>query len=203
MSEVFKFRGCDMLYYGFTTEIADGTSGTRITFSAPKVLAPVIEAGKTTPSEVTPHYGNNKALINVVSEGADEITFSVFGIPSEVLAEITGKHYNPIKQVFTNSERDFNYCYVMWREKLTDGRYRYNVAYKGTFNVPDVTTATEDDGTDANGQELTFTSIFTETVFENGKASKGYYIEDGVKKVNPNEFFERVWTQDDVSLPTE
>lgn len=204
MEQAFKFRGCDRLYFGDVTEAYDEvTQKMKLTFGAPEKLAIVTEVGVTTASDSATHFGDNKPMLIINSEGADEITFSVFGIPADVLAKITGKYYDASKQMFVNRQRDFSYKYAMWRERLTNGRYRYRVAYKGMFNVPDTTVSTEDDGTEANGQDITFTSVMTETIFNDGKSSKGYFVEDGEKIIDAETFFTALKTQDEFTLPTE
>lgn len=199
MAEQFLFRGCDKLYYFPVTEtVTDGVA--KITFGTPKQIAAVKEVGVTTTSASAAHFGDNKALVVVNSEGADEITFSVFGIAPDVLADLTGKTFDEEKGLFINNERTFSYLGCAWREKLTTGKYRYRVAYKGTFGVPASTVATEDDGTEANGQELTFTSIMTEVVFADGKSSKGYFQDTTYVEIDADTFFSAIKTQDEITV---
>lgn len=200
MAEAFLFRGCDKLYFGEVTESVSEAGVSTLTFTAPEKLAAVKEVGKTTASDSATHYGDNKGLVVVNSEGDDEITFSVFGISPDVLAKLTGKTFDKTTGIYINTQRTFKYHYVMWREKLTTGKYRYNIAYKGSFNIPDTTVAGEDDGTDANGQDLTFKSVFTEMEFKDGKASKGYFIDTTYNEtINAETFFAAVKTQDEYS----
>lgn len=199
MSEVFLFRGCDKAYYGDVTEMVADDGSVTLTFGTPKKLFAVKEVGKTTSSDSATQYGDNKALLIINSEGADEISLSGFGLPADVLADITGKYFDESKGMFVNRPREFAYKYLLWREKLTTGKYRYCMAYKGTFNVPDGTTATEDDGTDGNGQELTFTSIFTEKEFGDGQPSKGYFIDTTYVK-DPEGFFTTAQDQDTITI---
>ena len=81
---------------------------------------------------------------------------------------------------------------------------RYVWRYKGTFNIPDETAATKDNGTTSNNMSLVFTGIYTEHEFTNGggtgvKApSKGMYIRAG-GTVTEDKFFEEVYTPDTVT----
>lgn len=50
---------------------------------------------------------------------------------------------------------------IGYRTKTTDGTEILVWRLKGTFKIPDSDHATEDDGTDANGQEITYTGIST------------------------------------------
>lgn len=56
---------------------------------------------------------------------------------------------------------------------------------KGTFNIPDSDHATEDDGTDANGQEITYTGISTTHKFtKTGKSAKAVNVDTRLDKVD-------------------
>ena len=55
------------------------------------------------------------------------------------------------------------YFAVGYRLRLTDGTYRYVWRLKGSFAIPDETSATEDDSTTTNNQQLTFTGVKTIT----------------------------------------
>ena len=113
MSEVFLFRGCDKAYYGDVTESVSETGEVTLTFGTPKRLFAVKEVGKTTSSDSATQYGDNKALMVINSEGADEISLSGFGIPADVLADITGKYFDSSKGMFVNRTRDFSYKYLL------------------------------------------------------------------------------------------
>lgn len=192
--QVFKFRGIDNC---FIAKILSDTDEA-ITYDTPIQLFPIGEVGKTTSSDSATDYADNKAMIIINSEGADEITLTGFGISLENLAKITGKQFDASKGVFIDTLREVNYWALMYREKLTNGKYRYVVRYKGTFGIPDEGSATENDGTDSLGQTLNFTGIFTEHDFTNGGPAKGLIIDTQYEGANPDGFFEAVVTPDTV-----
>ena len=195
--QVFKFRGID------NCKIAKLKSdGTTLEYDEIIDLFPIGEVGKTTASDSATDYADNKAMLIINSEGADEITLTGFGISLENLALITGKKFDKDKGVFIDSMREVNYFALIYREKLTNGKYRYVVRYKGTFGIPDEGSATENDGTDSMGQTLNFTGIFTEHEFTNGGSAKGLVIDTQYEGADPSKFFEEIITPDTVTAKT-
>lgn len=194
MSQVFKFRGCDECYVAKL--LTDDTEG--VTYGPLKKLFPLGEVGKSTGSDSAASYADNKALLIVNSEGNDEISLTGFGISLEMLAEITGKTFDEAKGALIDNVRTVDYFALIYREKLTNGKYRYHSRLKGTFNIPDEGAATEDDGTDSQGQELTYTGIFTTHEFTNGGSAKGVVIDTQYEGANVEGFFEAVTTPDTV-----
>lgn len=169
-----EFRGCKRLVYAEVTKDNNesGTGDGYVTGTV-KVLAPVAEISKTVETSSEAHYYDNKAAIVINSEGADTVTFTI-AIPSdEVLADITGRTYDAVKKMFIESERQNKYFAVGYilGEKGDGEDERYVWRYKGSFNIPDETSATISDGTDANNMSLEFTGIYTEHEFTNGKGT--------------------------------
>lgn len=196
--QVFKFRGIDNCFIAeLLTDDADG-----VTYGTPVQLFPIGEVGKTTSSDSATDYADNKAMIVINSEGQDDISLTGFGISLENLAMITGKKFDKAKGVFIDTMREVKYFALMYREKLTNGKYRYVVRYKGTFGIPDETAATENDGTDSNGQTLAYTGIFTTHEFTNGGSAKGLIIDTQYEGANPTGFFEAVVTPDNLKTAT-
>lgn len=169
-----EFRGCKNLVFAEVTKDNNGSgTGDGYVTGAVTILAPVAEISKSVETSSEAHYYDNKAAIVINSEGADTVTFTV-AIPSdEVLAAITGRTYDTDKKMFIESERETKYFAVGYilGETGEGEDERYVWRYKGTFNIPDESAATEDDGTDANNMELEFTGIYTEHEFENGKGT--------------------------------
>lgn len=194
MSQVFKFRGVDECYVAKV--IKDDATG--ITYDTPIKLFPIGEVGKTTASDNATSYADNKALIIVNSEGSDEITLTGFGISLENLALITGKKFDTATGTFVDTVREVGYFALMYREKLTNGKYRYHSRLKGTFSIPDEASATEDDGTDSQGQTVNFTGIFTEHEFTNGGSAKGIIVDTQYEGANVEGFFDAVATPDTI-----
>lgn len=200
-----EFRGCKRLVFAEVTKDNNlsGTGEGYVTGPV-KTLAPVAEISKTVETSSEAHYYDNKAAIVINSEGADTVTFTI-AIPSdEVLAEITGRTYDSTKKMFIESERVQKYFAVGYilGEKGDGEDERYVWRYKGTFNIPDETAATENDGTDTNNMLLEFTGIYTEHEFANGKgtgvkgSAKASYIRESSDVASANEWFFQVSTPD-------
>lgn len=200
MPKIYEYRGVEGLVY------AEVTADTKETFTTGTVkdLAGVAEIGKTTDSSNEAHYYDNIAAIVVSSTGSDEITVSASAIPLDVLAEITGQFYDTTLGMFVEKERDPKYFALGYKTKDTNGNDYYVWRLKGTFNIPDQTNATEDDGTDANGQELTYTGISTVHKFTKltNKPAKAVTVDTSVNPVDESTFFGTVQTPDSVQAPT-
>ena len=192
MSQVFKFRGIDACYIAPLEE----DNATKISYGDPVKLFPIGEVGKSTASDSATDYADNRALIIVNSEGADEITLTGFGISLEQLALITGKKFDEAKGAYLDTAREMGYFALMYREKLTNGKYRYVTRYKVSFSIPDEGSTTENDGTDSMGQTLNCTGIFTEHSFANSGSAKGLIIDTQYPGANPDAFFkDGAWTE--------
>ena len=200
-----EFRGCKNLVFAKITKDDNAEGGGYVT-STVKPLAPVAEISKNVETSSEAHYYDNKAQIVINSEGADTVSFTI-AIPSdEVLAEITGRTYDSTKKMFIESERSNDYFavgYILGENGEGDDE-RYVWRYKGTFNIPEETAATIDDGTDANNMTLEFTGIYTEHIFTNGKgtgvkgAAKASYIRKSSNVATADKWFEQVSTPDTV-----
>lgn len=169
-----EFRGCKNLVFAEVTKDNNGTgTGDGYVTGTVKALAPVAEISKAVETSSEAHYYDNKAAIVINSEGADTVTFTIAVPDDDVLAEITGRTYDDTLKMFVESEREPKYFAVGYilGEKGEGDDERFVWRYKGTFNIPNETAATEDDGTGANNMSLEFTGIYTEHEFANGKGS--------------------------------
>lgn len=164
-----------------------------------KILAGVAELSRTTESTSESHYYDNMPAIVINSTGADEVTCTVSAIPMEVLADITGQDYDPTTGAFIEGQRTPGYFALGYKTKKTDGSEVYVWRYKGTFGIPDSTHVTENDGTDANGQEVIFTGISTTHKFAAfGKGAKAINVDLGLGLADVTGFFDKVTTPDDI-----
>ena len=193
-NKVFEFRGIDSVY--FAKVISDTKDA--ITFGEPKYLAPVAELGKTTEASSEAHYYDNKALISLSSEGADELTLSTSAIPIDILAEITGKYFDESLGMMAENSGIAPDIALLYRTKGTDGEYRYVTRYKMKASIPEETVATEDDGTEANGQELTLTGVSTVYEFSKGGSAKAVVVDTRYGLADVSNWFTEVQTVDSV-----
>ena len=193
MSKHFEYRGvADLVYAEVLTDDETGYTTGEV-----KALAPVAEIGKTTESSSEAHYYDNKPLIVINSTGADEITCAVAGIPLSVLADITGQVYDEALGAMFEGAREPKYFALGYKTKKTTGEEVYVWRLKGTFAIPDETSATEDDGTDANGQELVYTGISTAHKFtKNNSGAKAVIVDTGAGNADVSAFFDTVTTPD-------
>lgn len=186
--------------------IAEVTKDTaeEITYGKVIPLAGVSEISKSTESSNEPHYYDNQPMVTVSSTGNDEIGVNTSALPLDVYATITGQNYNEEKGVLIEGERKQKYFAFGYITKLTDGTEMFVWRLKGTFNIPDDTHTTEDDGTEANGQELTFTGINTTHKFDknvdgsgNKMSARAVTLNTSVdKSMTETAFFSKVQTPD-------
>ena len=169
-------------------------------------LAPVAEISKSVETSSAAHYYDNKAAIIINSEGEDTVTFTIAVPDDETFALITGRTFNSHNNTYIESERVQRYFAVGYvLGEVGEGEdERYVWRYKGTFNIPDETSATVDNGTDANNLSLVFTGIYTNFEFENGKgagvagSAKAMFIRKSTSSMDAAIWFARVTTPDNM-----
>lgn len=195
--EIQEYRGIRGLVAAEVTkdDNNDFTTGT------PFAVCGVAELSRTTETSSEAHYYDNVPAVVIDSTGSDEVTISCSAIPFDVLAKLTGQYYDEASGMFVEGERESKYFAIGYITKKTDGTEVFVWRLKGKFNIPDSTHVTEDDGTDANGQELTFTGINTGHKFtKTGKTAKAVNVDTSVNtEVNETTFFATVQTPDTVT----
>lgn len=195
--EIQEYRGIRGLV---AAEVLTDTTE-EITFGTPFAVAGVAELSKTTKSSTETHYYDNAPAVALDSTGADEVTISASAIPLDVYGKLTGQRYDEAKGMLVEGVRESKYFAIGYITKNTSGTEIFVWRLKGKFNVPDFTHNTEDDGAEANGQELVFTGIMTTNKCdENGtKPAKAAIVDTGKNKnVTETAFFAKVHTPDEV-----
>lgn len=202
MAQIYEYRGVSGLVYApVTVDDNSSESGHGYVTGTVKPLAGVAEISKSTESSNEAHYYDNLPAVVVSSTGSDEITISTSAIPLDVLADITGQYYDAATGMFVEKERNPGYFAIGYQTKTTDGDVIYVWRLKGTFNIPDQTNQTENDGTDANGQEITFTGISTTHQFTKTSApAKAVTVNTGLDLIaDKANFFNSVQTPDTIT----
>ncbi len=166
-------------------------------------IAGIAELSKSTESSNESKYYDNMPALVISSTGADEVTCTVSAIDQEVLAKITGQQYDAATGTLIEGERKTKYFAIGYKTKKTNGDEIYVWRYKGTFNIPEATHATENDGTDANGQEITYTGINTTHKFtKTNSGAKAINVDLGKDLADVTGFFDKVTTPDDLKAKT-
>lgn len=202
MDEIVEYRGVEDLV---AAEVLTDNNNAEEGYTTGDVfdIAGVAEISKSTSSSNESHYYNNMPAVVVSSTGADEVTLSTSAIPLDVLAKITGQKYDETTGTLIEGDRETKYFAIGYKTKKTNGDYVYVWRLKGTFNIPESTHATENDGTDANGQELTYTGIntthkFAKVTDKNGnkKGAKAINVDVAKGLADVSTFFDEVVTPD-------
>lgn len=194
--KIYEYRGVRGLVAAEVTE----DTAENFTTGTPFQVAGVSEIAKSTDSSNEAHYYDNQAAVVISSTAADELTISTSAIELDTLAKITGQTYDATKGMYVESERTPKSYALGYITKTTDGTEMFVWRLKGTFNIPDETDSTENDGTDANGQEITFTGIATTHKFTatGNKGAKAITVNTAVNPYTESDFFTAVLTPDTV-----
>lgn len=195
LQEIVEYRGVEGLVAAEVTH--DENDETGYTTGEVFAIAGVAEIARTTDSSNEAHYYDNIPAVVVSNTAADEVTITASAIPFDVLATITGQNYDEATGSLIEGPRDFKYFALGYKTQKTNGDEVYVWRYKGTFNIPDQTNVTQDDGTDANGQELVFTGISTTHKFtKTGKGAKALNVDVAKGLADVSTFFDTVVTPD-------
>lgn len=193
--QIYEYRGVEGLVYAPVTQ--DDSEG--YSTGTVKPLAGVAEIAKSTDSTNEAHFYDNVPAVIVSSTGSDELTITASAIPLDTLADITGQGYDATTGTFIEEERTPRYFAIGYQTKDTSGRKYYVWRLKGSFNIPDQTNTTENDGTDANGQEITFTGISTTYRFSStGKSAKAVTVNTDLDLADVTNFWTAVQTPDTI-----
>lgn len=200
LGEITEYRGVEGLV---AAEVItdDGTAfETGEVFS----IAGIAELSRSTESSSEPHYYDNMPAIVISSVGSDEVTCTVSAIDMEVLAKITGQTYDATTGTFIEGQKDTKYFALGYKTKKTNGDEVYVWRFKGQFGIPESTHATEDDGTDANGQEVVYTGISTTHKFAKAgnKGAKAINVDVAKDLADVTTFFDEVTTPDTLKAKT-
>lgn len=167
----------------------------------PFEVAGVAELSRSTETSSEAHYYDNVPAIVIDSTGSDEVTITTSAIQFDVLAKITGQVYDDEKGMFVEGERESKYFAIGYITETTDGTEIYVWRQKGKFNIPDSSHKSKDDGTDASGQEITYTGINTTHKYTlNGqkKTIKAINVDTKKNPQDETEFFASVQTPDTI-----
>ena len=198
MKEILEYRGVEGLVAAEVTK-DDNEVGGGYTTGDVFSIAGVAEISRVTESSNEAHYYDNMPAIIVSNTASDEVTISASAIPLDVYAKITGQKYDDTKGIMIEGARENKYFALGYKTKKSNGDEVYVWRYKGTFNIPDQTNTTENDGTDANGQELVYTGIQTTHKFTaTGKGAKAMNVDVALDKADVTTFFDEVTTPDTI-----
>lgn len=198
MAEILEYRGVsDLVYAEVTKDDSDSyTTGTV------KPLAGVATLSRETASSSEAHYYDNQPAIVISSVGADTVTCTTSAIPLDVIAELTGQEYDATTGTLIEGAVTHKYFAIGYKTKKTNGDEVYVWRYKVSVGIPSVTHNTENDGTDANGQELVFTGVATNHKFTKGGKVKAINVDVALGKADVSTFFDTVTTPDDLTVKT-
>lgn len=203
LTDIVEYRGVEGLVAAeVLTDDNEQNSG--YTTGAVFAIAGVAEISKSVEQASEAHYYDNIAAIVIEAEGADTVTITASAIPLEVKAKLTGQTFDATTGALIESMAVNPYFALGYKTKKTDGSDIYVWRYKGKFALGDETNATINAGTDANGQELTFTGVSTIHKFtKNGnKGAKALIVDDGLGLANVSQFFATVTTPDSLTAKT-
>ena len=164
-------------------------------------IAGLAEVSKNTDSSSEPYYYDNKATGSNDSTGADQITFSSAAIPDDAYAKITGQYYDNARGLLVEGSRESKYFATGYITKKTDGTEMFVWRLKGKFSIPSSTHATESEGAEGNGQEVTYTGTETVhkfTVGDEKKPERAVTVNTKLNKVDETAFFGTVQTPDTI-----
>lgn len=194
--KIVEYRGIRGLVGAMLT--SDTEEG--IEYGTPFKIAGTSELSKETEASSEPHYYDNVPAVVVDATGADTVNVNVSAVQMGVIAKLTGQKYDEGKGVLIEGEAAAPYMAIGYITEDTDGNEVYVWRNKGKFSRPSETHVSKSNGTDANGQELTYTGISTvcRSAANDGKPFMATVCKAETCGKTEKEFFAKVQTPDDI-----
>lgn len=206
LQEIVEYRGVEGLV---AAEVLTDDDNSGYTTGEVFAIAGVAEISKTTDSSNEAHYYDNIPAVVVSNTSSDTVTINASAIPIDILGKITGQKYDSNTGALIEGPREVKYFAVGYKTKKTNGDVMYVWRYKGTFNIPDQTNTTENDSTDANGQQIVYTGISTTHKFTNNtddegntRGAKALIVDLAKDLADVSTFFDTVTTPDSLQPKT-
>jgi len=191
-----EFVGVSELYIAEVTVDTD----TAFTTGTPEYLAPVAEVSSEAEVNSTPTYYDNLPFNNYVSEGVTTLGITVSNLPADIIAKLTGKHFEEGNGlVYDTGEPKPQMYAVGFRYDMGPQGYRYYWYMKGTFAGGTEEAATKTADMDVRNYALTYTSLATSHKWEidgEDKPLKRIYGDTSSENFVPTGWFENVVTPD-------
>lgn len=193
--DIQAFRGVRDLVLAKMTITAGDSGKVTETYGDVQALAGVQSISFDVNESSATHYFDNKGAIVIASEGDDTLTLTVSRTDLKTRALIEGRTYDETKEVFLATGQDKPYFALGFKAKVTDGHEELYWFYKGKFTAGSKEFNTEDDGTDINTMQYTFTAVYTGAEYEVGGKSQPvkYAIVDD-SYAGASTFFSKVTT---------
>lgn len=199
--EIVEYRGVEGLVAAEVLTDDNSTDG--YTTGTPFQVAGVAEIQRTTDSQQEAHYYDNIPAVVIGNEANDTVTINTSAIPLDVIGKITGQTYDSTLGALIEETRQTKYFALGYICENSKHEKQYVWRLKGQFGVPDQTNATINGGTDANGQELTYTGISTTHKFtKTGRGAKALVVNTALDLANVSTFFDTVTTPDTLTAKT-
>lgn len=164
--KINEYRGVRMVCGADVTEDENGyVGGTwRRLFGAQGITVTPNESSET-------HYYDNKAAIQIATEGAIDVALTVSIPELETKAWIDGKTLTK-NGMYVGTPKKAGYKALCFIGAKDDGSEELNIFYKGKFTGGETTHNTKDDGTEATNTTYNFGSIFTSNNIAKDDANK-------------------------------
>lgn len=150
-----EYRGVRMVCGADVTEDENGYVGGKWKrlFGAQGITVTPNESSET-------HYYDNRAAIQIDTEGAIDVAMTVSIPELKTKAWLDGKTITA-KGMYVGTPKKGGYKALCFIGAKDDGTEELNIFYKGKFTGGETTHNTKDDGTEATNTTYNFGSIFT------------------------------------------
>lgn len=184
------------------------------TCGTPFAIAGVAQISRTVNADSARVYYDNKGALVINGESAEEITIECAALPLEIRAKLMGLYYDAAKGALYEGGRKTVYFAIGYKtQKVSSDPAKSGDVYvwrlKGSFAEADQEHNTINDGTDSNGESLTYTGVFTNHKFTNKPDALGEpspatscVVDTTLGMADVSAFFDAVTTPDTLVAST-